>query len=178
MRSASDVAWPSALQPGDRVALVSPSAAPSAEWLAESIEVVKGWDFDVVVGAHAADGWGFMAGRDDDRVGDLNAALRDPDVRAVITTRGGAGGARIADRIDVDAARRDPKILVGFSDITNVHLALWGRGSIPSVHGCLAGANARASLRHLLTTDEPLTISRRDSALSAEVSGRDVRAAG
>jgi muramoyltetrapeptide carboxypeptidase len=169
MRIGSDINWPTALRPGDLVALVSPSSAPSAEWLAESTAVVKGWGFEVVVGAHAVDSWGFMAGRDDDRVGDLNDALRNPEVRAVITTRGGAGGARIADRIDLEAVRRDPKIVVGFSDITNVHLALWGRASIPGVHGCLAGANARESLRHLLTTEEPLIICRRESALSADV---------
>jgi muramoyltetrapeptide carboxypeptidase len=50
--------------------------------------------------------------------------LRDPGVRAVFATRGGKGAYRIADRLDFDAVRRDPKPLVGFSDITALHLAL------------------------------------------------------
>jgi hypothetical protein len=54
-----------------------------------------------------------------------NDAFRDPGVRAIVTTLGGAGASRIADGIDFAAVRADPKPLVGFSDITNLHLALW-----------------------------------------------------
>jgi muramoyltetrapeptide carboxypeptidase LdcA involved in peptidoglycan recycling len=94
-----------ALRPGDRVRLVSPSSPPTETWLAESIEVLRGWGLEPEVGSHALDHWGFMAGRDDDRLADLNDAFRDPGVRAVIATRGGAGAYRIADRIDFAALR-------------------------------------------------------------------------
>jgi muramoyltetrapeptide carboxypeptidase len=160
---------PPALKKGDRVRLVSPASFPSVEWLNESIHILESWGFVVEVGRHAMAEWGYMAGRDHERIADLNDAFRDPGVRAVITTRGGAGAYRIADGIDFDAVRRDPKPLVGFSDITNLHLAIWKHCRVPSIHGCLAGANAQASVRHLLTRDEPLTVTSDPSAYSAAI---------
>jgi muramoyltetrapeptide carboxypeptidase len=167
--SAEDPLRGPALRPGDRVRLVSPSSPPSASWLAEMIEVLTGWGLHAEVGPHALDERGFMAGRDDDRLADLNDAFGDPDVRAIITTRGGAGAYRIAERIDFDAVRSDPKPVVGFSDITNVHLALWRHARLATIHGCLAGPTAQADVRHLLTRAEPLTIGRNPTALSAAV---------
>ncbi len=163
-----------ALQPGDRVRLVSPSSPPTQAWLDESIDVVSGWGLRAEVGTHAVDTRGFMAGDDDARLADLNDALRDPGVRAVITTRGGAGAYRIADRIDVEAVKADPKPVVGFSDITNVHLALWRGARLATIHGCLAGPTARADVLGLLTDPRPTTIDRNPAALSAavEVAGR------
>ena len=70
------------------------------------------------------DRWGPMAGRDFDRAADMNDAIRDRGVRAIVTTRGGAGSYRIADQLDFEALRADPKPIVGFSDITNIHLAV------------------------------------------------------
>lgn len=84
---------------------------------------------------HAFDRWGYLAGRDDDRLDDLNGAIRDPDVRAIVATRGGKGAYRIADRLDIDAARADPKLLVGFSEITVLHLALLKHCGLAGVHG-------------------------------------------
>jgi len=167
------------LSPGDCVRLVSPASRPDRAWLTESVEVLEGWGLRVEVGRHASDEWGYMAGRDADRLADLNDAFRDPSVRAVITTRGGAGSYRIADGIDFDAVRADPKPLVGLSDITNLHLALWTHARLATVHGCLAGPSAAAGVRALLMTTAPLIINRNPEALSAavEVSGRCDRSA-
>src|SRR3546814_7979574 len=68
-----------------------------------------------------------------------SSPCRDPSVRAIVTTRGGAGAYRIADLLDFDAVRADPKPLVGFSDITHLQLAPWPHCRVPSVHGALAG---------------------------------------
>lgn len=89
----------------------------------------------VEVGPHAFDTWGYLAGRDEDRLGDVNAALRDPNVRGIIATRGGKGAYRIADRLDFEAARADPKLLVGFSEITILHMALLKHCGLAAVHG-------------------------------------------
>jgi hypothetical protein len=147
-----------AVTPGDRVRLVSPSSRPTEAWLAESVGVLESWGLAVEVGAHALDEWGYMAGRDEDRLADLNDAFGDPGVRASIATRGGAGAYRIADRIDFDAVRADPKPVVGFSDITNIHLALWANTGLATVHGSLAGPNARPGVRRLLAHPEPSAI--------------------
>ena len=163
-----------ALRPGDRVRLVSPASPPSRSWLSASIEVLSGWGLHVEVGRHALDEWGVMAGRDADRLSDLNDAIRDPTVRAIVATRGGAGAYRIADGIDVDAVRADPKPVVGFSDITNIHLALWSATRLATIHGCLAGPTAQSDVRRLLMAAGPSTISRNPDSLSAavEVAGR------
>jgi muramoyltetrapeptide carboxypeptidase len=155
--------------PGDRVRLVSPASYPDREWLAALVEILEGWGLVAEVADHAMDQHGFMAGVDAARVGDLNDAFRDPGVRAVVTTRGGAGAYRIADDIDFDAVRADPKPLVGFSDITFLHLALWKHCRLTSVHGSLAGVDAAASVRQLLMTTQPLTVRQDPDALSARV---------
>jgi len=116
------------------------------------------------------DAHGFCAGRDEHRLADLDDAFADPEVRAIITTRGGAGAYRIANSINFDAVRADPKPVVGFSDITYLHLALWHHCRIRSIHGALAGPTAQATVRQLLMTTDPLTVHRRDSAVSATVS--------
>ncbi|ONI80000.1 LD-carboxypeptidase [Actinosynnema sp. ALI-1.44] len=161
------------VRPGDRVRLVSPASFPSPELLAESAEVLRGWGLVVEVGDHALDQWGYMAGRDEDRLRDLNDAFRDPGVRAVFATRGGAGAYRIADRIDFDAVRADPKPVVGFSDITNVHLALWRHCRLAGIHGFLAGRRSAAATRSLLMSSEPVTLHRDPGAMAvaAEVPG-------
>jgi len=136
--------------------------------------VLEAWGLQVEVGDHALDRWGYMAGRDEDRLDDLNDAFRDPGVRAIIATRGGAGAYRIADDLDFDAVRADPKPLVGFSDITFLHLALWKNCRLATVHGCLAGEDAAASVAQLLMGTEAFTLKRDPCLLSAsiEVPGR------
>jgi muramoyltetrapeptide carboxypeptidase len=157
------------LHSGDRVRLVSPASFPTAEWVASSCEVLEGWGLQPDIGDHVFDRWGYMAGRDRDRLSDLNEALRDPGVRAVIATRGGAGAYRIVDGIDLDAVRADPKPLVGFSDITNLHLALQAGCALAGVHGGLGGERAAASVRHALMTTDPAVLGRADRAYTAGV---------
>jgi len=157
---------------GDLVRLVSPASWPEEAWVHESVSILEGWGLRVDVAAHAMDRHGFCAGRDEDRLADLNDAFSDPEVRAIVATRGGAGAYRIADFLDFDAVRADPKPLVGFSDITHIHLALWHHCRLPSVHGALAGTTAQASVRQLLMTNDPLTVRRHDGAVSAAVNVR------
>src|SRR5262245_23800328 len=115
--------------------LVSPAGPLRPERLELGVKLLTDWGLRVVVGpnVHAHDG--YLAGNDEQRLADLNVALRDPAVRAVIATRGGYGVQRIVGRIDVDAVRADPKLVVGFSDITALQLALWRGARLPTVHG-------------------------------------------
>ncbi|WP_055495754.1 LD-carboxypeptidase [Streptomyces sp. TP-A0356] len=145
------------LRPGDRVRIVSPASPPSREGVARGVELLTSWGLRVELGEHVFDQWGYMAGRDEDRVFDLNSAFADPGVRAVIATRGGKGAYRIVDDLDIDALRRDPKPLVGFSDITHLHLALW-----------TGPASAEALRRALMTTD-PVILHRDTSQATAAV---------
>jgi muramoyltetrapeptide carboxypeptidase len=100
--------------------------------------ILEGWGLNVDFGRHAFEKKSYLAGTDEERLADLDEALRDPDIRAVLATRGGKGSYRIADRLDFDAARRNPKFLVGFSDITILHLSLYRHCGLVGLHGALS----------------------------------------
>lgn len=115
---------PPRLRPGDRVAVVSPSGPVPADRLAAGCRWLRGLGLDVVVGPHARDRTGFLAGTDADRAADLRDAWRDPGIAAVLCARGGYGAARLLDRLDWAAlAAAPPTLLHGSSDITALHAA-------------------------------------------------------
>jgi len=151
------------------VRLVSPSSFPTREGLRHTEAVLAGWGLRVEVGEHAADRWGYMAGRDEDRLADLASAYADPGVRAVVATGGGAGAYRIAGLLDAAVVAADPKPLVGYSDITHLHLALWRACGATGIHGGLGGPRAEAALRRLLMDPAPTVLHRRPDQLTAAV---------
>ncbi|MET9226989.1 LD-carboxypeptidase [Lentzea sp. NPDC003310] len=164
-----NVLLPPRVVTGDRVRLVSPASYPDEEGLARAVAVLESWGLVVEVGEHAMDRHGYMAGHDEDRLADLDDAYRDPGVRAIFATRGGAGAYRIAHDVDFAAVRADPKPLVGFSDITSLHLALWRHCRVTGVHGFLDGARSAASTRSLLMETDPAVLHRDPAALTAAV---------
>jgi muramoyltetrapeptide carboxypeptidase len=139
--------------------------------------MLEGWGLRVEFGAHIFDRLGhFLAGSDEDRLADINDALRDPGVRAIFTTRGGKGAYRIAHALDFAAARKDPKPLVGYSDITILHLALWHECRLATFHGPHGGwdrhyygADAAERLRRALMEPEPVTIRQDKYEITAKV---------
>jgi muramoyltetrapeptide carboxypeptidase len=164
------------LREGDEVRLVSPAGPLRAQRLEAGLELLSSWGLTVTLGAHVYDRAGYLAGADADRAADLNDALTDPAVRAVICTRGGYGTQRILAQLSYDAVLDDPKLVVGFSDITALQLALWRYGRLPGVHGPGAawdttrtGAASAESLRRALFTDEPAVIAPRATEETAPV---------
>ena len=156
---------PPLLRPGDRVRLVSPASPPDPQAVEVGERVLSDWGLVVQRGAHIFDVYGYLAGTDGDRLADLNAALRDPTCRAVIATRGGYGVQRIIDGVDFAAVRRDPKPVVGFSDITALQMELWNRARLVTIHGPMAAMLdqrtnpvSTRSLRHALMTPKPISL--------------------
>lgn len=132
----SPLRLPRMLQPGDRVALVSPASQPEPAAVARGVEILESWGLEVRIGDHVFDRHGhYLAGRDEDRLADLNAALRDPTIRGIFSCRGGKGAYRLAAHLDMESARVDPKLFVGFSEDTILHLARWKSGRLPGLHG-------------------------------------------
>ena len=116
---------PPPLQPGDTVGLVSPSSATDDSFsLQLAREAMEALGFKVRSGEHYGARWGHLAGTDAQRAGDLNAMFADRQVRAIVCVRGGSGAARLLPLLDYDAIRRDPKVLLGYSDITALHCAI------------------------------------------------------
>jgi muramoyltetrapeptide carboxypeptidase len=127
---------PRPLAPGDTVALVSPSSAVSDPFdLQLAREVMEALGLRVVTGAHYAERRGHLAGSDAERAGDLNAAFADPDVAAIVCTRGGSGAARLLPLLDYEAIRGNPKALLGYSDVTALHCAIQARTGLVTFHG-------------------------------------------
>jgi len=124
------------------VAVVSPASWPSDECVESCTSLVDSWGFRPRLGTHARDQLGYLAGRDEDRLADLNEAIRDPEVRAIVTTRGGCGSFRLLHGVDVEALAADPEPLVGYSDITALH-RVWHTVGVPSIHGAAAGRHAQ-----------------------------------
>jgi muramoyltetrapeptide carboxypeptidase len=173
---------PPPLRPGDKICFVSPASPPDRARVLRHAEILRGWGLRVDFGEHAFHKHHYLAGTDEERLADLDAALRDPEVRAIFTTGGGKGSYRIADRLDFAAARRDPKFLIGFSDITALHLSLLKHGRVIGIHGAFfvgpgeedISAETISALHRVLMTTEDIIIQPRSEEPTAALttSGR------
>lgn len=149
---------PSLLKKGDRVVLVAPSGRVNYAKTKKAISLIESWGLDVAEGKHLYSKEGIFAGKDMDRLTDLQEALDSPDIRAIFCARGGYGLSRIIDRVDFTGFRRNPKWLIGFSDITLLHTEIIRKTGIPVIHGEMplnytkktAGTEALDTLRDAL----------------------------
>ncbi|MFK3795087.1 LD-carboxypeptidase [Pseudomonas sp. NPDC088444] len=154
---------PSVLRAGDAVALVSPAGPVAESRVQAAVRELTSWGLQPRVYPHALDAEHYLAGSDAHRTADLNDALADPEIRAVLCNRGGYGVQRILQHLDYDAVRRDPKLVTGFSDITALHAALWHHTGLATVHGPVAAQLERgglfaSTLKHALMSTEPTRI--------------------
>lgn len=127
---------PLPLNAGDTVALVSPSKATDEPLdLQIAQEVMQALGFKVKTGKHLAARRGHLAGTDAERASDINAMFADKEVKAIICLRGGSGAARVLPLLDYDLIRKNPKILLGYSDITALHNAIHAQTGLVTFHG-------------------------------------------
>lgn len=124
---------PAPLKPGDTIAIIPTARAISLEELRDGIALAESWGLKVKLGDGIGRKHFQQAGTAEERAADLQAALDDPQVRAIWCARGGYGTVHLLDHLDLSALRRDPKWIVGFSDITVLHNALHNLG-IASLH--------------------------------------------
>ena len=121
---------------GAHVALVAPAGPlPKSEELPRAQENTRTFGWEPIVGAHAMERVGYLAGQDRDRLNDINLALRDPKIEAIWCLRGGYGVMRILSAIDYDALSRTPKAIIGYSDITALHAAVQRKCRLVTYHG-------------------------------------------
>lgn len=127
----------SLLKAGDTVAIVAPGRKIGAEHLEFARHLLQSWGLHVVVAKnYFNESHTYLAGSDDERWEDLQFVLDDPNVRAIICARGGYGTTRIVDRLDFTKFLQNPKWIVGFSDVTSLHLKLLKLG-VQSIHGTM-----------------------------------------
>ena len=132
---------PPRLVPGSRVGLIAP-AGPLLERddLARGQELCRALDYQPVLLPNAGARHGYLAGSDEQRLADLNAALADPSLDAIWCLRGGYGMTRILDGVDFDALAARPRPFIGYSDITAFLNAAWRHTGIVTFHGPMARA--------------------------------------
>ena len=115
---------------------LSPASTPTPrEKIQASVRYLEKLGYRVRVGEHASKAWGYLAGTDEERAEDLNAMIRDPEVKAIFALRGGYGTPRILPLIAYRALARRPKIISGFSDITALQLAIYRKCKLVTFSG-------------------------------------------
>ena len=128
---------PAFLQAGDKIALLSPSYNTPMENVEAAAAVLRGWGFEPVIGAHVGEVYrGKYAGKPKERVSDLEWALRDPSIKAILCNRGGYGTIRLVDLLPMEELAAHPKWIVGYSDITTL-LEMENRAGVMSIHGTM-----------------------------------------
>lgn len=128
---------PPYLHEGDKVVILSPSSKIDKAFLKGAVKRLTSWGLHPVLARHAGSSHGTYAGTVGQRLEDLQAAMDDPDTRAILCSRGGYGAVHLVGKLDFSRFRESPKWLIGFSDITALH-NLWQREGFASLHAPMA----------------------------------------
>lgn len=148
---------PPFLRPDDEVCIISTARKVDPEFIEQAKGELESWGLKVHFGQHLFGAENQFSGTDRERLTDLNNAIRDPKVKAIFCARGGYGTARIADGMDVEALSKQPKWIVGYSDITALHSHIYRHLGLCTIHGSMPvnfaqnTPEALHSLRALLT---------------------------
>ncbi|UFH53223.1 LD-carboxypeptidase [Spirosoma sp. KNUC1025] len=154
---------PPRLQTGDTVGLFCPAApAYSQETVKIAQESLLALGFQTKLGPHIYDRYGYLAGRDADRVSDLHTFFDDRSVKAIMAIHGGWGCARLLPLLDYDRIERNPKLLIGYSDVTALLLGIYAKTGLVTVHGPVGSATFNGFtvdwFKRLLMDGEALTM--------------------
>ena len=132
---------PPYLQKGDTIGLVCPAGYMPFEKVKSCVQVLQEWGYNVKVGNTVGGGsMTYFSGTDEERLRDFQQMLDDQEVNAILCARGGYGTGRIIDQIDFKKFAKQPKWIVGYSDITVLHSHLFSNYYIASLHAPMAGA--------------------------------------
>lgn len=126
---------PQRLKQGDTVGLVALSSPLKMEQLEAKTAFIESLGLHYKLGQTIGLPDGMLAGTDEDRLEDLHAMIKDPEVKGIFCVRGGYGLARIVDQIDYQLLEENPKVIWGFSDVTSLHLAVNEFSNLVTFHG-------------------------------------------
>ncbi|MFQ5674840.1 MAG: LD-carboxypeptidase [bacterium] len=154
---------PPKLQKGQTIGVIAPASPADPERLTQGIRYLESLGYQVKPGQHLRKVYGYLAGGDRARLDDLNRMFADDEVHAVFCTRGGYGTVRLLDFVDYECIKENPKLLVGYSDITALQLALFRKTGLITLSGPMVAAEMGRGIedfteRHfwsLVTKSEP-----------------------
>lgn len=128
---------PPSLQPGDKVGILATARRINPEDITRAVEIFREWKLEVELSPYLfSTGHSYLAGTDEQRAAALQQFIDDPEIAAIFCARGGYGTTRIIDQIDFSNYQKSPKWIVGFSDVTALHLKISALGS-QSIHGIM-----------------------------------------
>ncbi|MFH7026330.1 MAG: LD-carboxypeptidase [Heteroscytonema crispum UTEX LB 1556] len=136
--SPNTILKPPRLQVGDTIGLIAPASIVESQDIEQAKQSLELLGLKVKLGTHILDRYGYLAGKDSDRAKDINNMFADKSVKAIIAMRGGWGCNRILPLLKYPLIRSHPKILMGYSDITSLLLAINARSRIVTFHGPVA----------------------------------------
>lgn len=126
---------PKPLQKGDSVAIIAPASPSDKNLIDKCITSLNELGLKVVVGESCLSEHGFLSGTDDIRANDINCMFADKNIKGIFALRGGYGCARLLNLIDFKLIKKNPKIFVGYSDITALHIAINQKSKLITYHG-------------------------------------------
>lgn len=129
---------PKYLRPGDRVAIIAPASAADPKAVKDAEIRVRAMGLDPVMYPTCFTRKGYLSADDEDRAADINNAFADKNIKGIICLRGGYGTPRILNMLDYDMIKQNPKIFMGFSDITALHIAFNQICRMATYHGPMA----------------------------------------
>lgn len=155
--------WPEPLKPGDKVAVTAPSSPVSDEKFEMSVESIKFLGLDPVVMPSCHMSHGYLAGPDKQRADDINTAFADNTIKGIFCLRGGYGTTRLLPMLDFEMIRNNPKVFIGYSDISSLHFNFNQKCGLITFHGPMPTTDYRVhegftndSLRACLFAPEKL----------------------
>ena len=131
---------PPYLQQGDTIGIICPSGYMPLDKISTCIEQLKAWGYQVVIGKTPGNQYHYFSGTDEERLTDLQLMLDNPEIKAILFGRGGYGLSRIIDKINFDSFAKNPKWLIGYSDITVLHAHINQQLRIATIHAPMAAA--------------------------------------
>jgi muramoyltetrapeptide carboxypeptidase len=155
---------PPRLKPGDTIGVVAPAGPFDPKIFSQGLSTVESLGFRIRVNDEIFEKTGYLAGNDTHRARLINRLFKDPAIDAIFCARGGFGSLRILPLMDFDVIRKNPKVFIGFSDITALLTAITNRSGLVSFHGPVVTTLAKASemtcnsLLGAISSDRPLEV--------------------
>ena len=129
------------LKKGDMIGIVAPANYTTEDKIERAVKNIEGKGYRVKLGEGCRERWFTFAGRDEVRARDIMEFFKDEEVDAILCLRGGFGSIRLLEYLDFEEIKRNPKIFVGFSDITTLHSAFQKKSDLITFHGPMAASN-------------------------------------
>ncbi|WP_080872397.1 S66 peptidase family protein [Oceanobacillus timonensis] len=123
------------LKPGDTIGMIAPAGPVDKQKLEKSFAFFEKMGLKIKLGAHIYEQYGYLAGKDTNRLADFHQMVADRNVKAIIFAKGGYGTGRFVDKIDMELIKKNPKIIWGYSDITCLHTAIRQETGLVTFHG-------------------------------------------